>query len=74
MWHTWRTTPDGRNICILGIRENTEGPQPTAFIVNLLLKVFGEETFNLLLSVDRAHRSTVPKPSGKVLPCVVSDD
>uniref|UniRef100_A0A3Q2PUB8 L1 transposable element RRM domain-containing protein n=1 Tax=Fundulus heteroclitus TaxID=8078 RepID=A0A3Q2PUB8_FUNHE len=51
-----------QNIRIVGIPENTEGAKPTEFIAKLLLELFGEDNFQTPPSVDRAHRSSAPKP------------
>ena len=52
-----------QNIRIVGIPENAEGPRPSEFITSLLIDVLGENSFEKLPSVDRAHRSLAPKPA-----------
>lgn len=44
------------NIRIVGLPEKTEGRDPTKFVEQWLLQVFGKEAFTLLYSVERAHR------------------
>ena len=50
-------------IRIVGIKEDLEGPRPTEFISKLLLKIFGDESFNGAVPVEIAHRSSFPKPA-----------
>lgn len=57
------------NIRIIGLPENIEGPQPTAFIDTLLREIFGADAFPTSAIADRAHRiatankkATPPRP------------
>lgn len=56
------------NVRIIGIPEHTEGAHPTAFTEELLLKVFGKESFPKPPVVDRAHRSLAPVPKSNQPP------
>lgn len=56
-----------QNIRIVGIPENTEGPQPTEFISNLLFELFRQD-FSKPPKVDRAHRNVAQKPAGNERP------
>lgn len=44
------------NVHIVGLPEKTEGRDPTEFIENWLLEVFGKDAFTPLFAVERAHR------------------
>ncbi|RXN21014.1 putative transposase element L1Md-A101/L1Md-A102/L1Md-A2 [Labeo rohita] len=50
------------NVRIIGIPEQSEGTHPTTFMEELLLEVFGKESFAKPPVVDRAHRSLAPPP------------
>lgn len=50
------------NVRLIGIAENSEGPQPCKFFSQLLQDVFGRDIFPSPPELDRAHRSLAPKP------------
>jgi len=55
------------NIGIIGLPENIEGSQPTAFFSQLLFDVLGTDVLTSPPELDRAHRTLTakPGPSGK---------
>ena len=61
------------NIRLVGLPEDIEGPQPTAFFSQLLLEVFGEQTLTSAPELERAHRTLAakPGPGGKPRPVVM---
>ena len=50
------------NVCIIGLSENIEGSQPTAFFSQLLFDVLGTDFLTSPPELDRAHRSLTAKP------------
>lgn len=50
-----------QNLRIIGIPEDVENGNPTAFMASFFAEVLGEE-INSPLVLDRAHRSLAPKP------------
>lgn len=59
------------NVRIIGIPEHSEGTCLTTFMEELLLEVFGKESFAKPPVVDRAHRSPPPKPNQALRPFIV---
>lgn len=55
-----------QNIRIVGIPENLKGQRLSEFITKLLMEVLGEDNFEKVPSVDRAHRTLAPKPADSV--------
>lgn len=51
-----------QNIRIVGLPESVEGNRPTTFFSQFLFDMFGERVFPSPPELDRAHRSTAPKP------------
>lgn len=47
------------NVRIVGLPEDIEGPQPTAFFSQILLEVFGDNILTSPPELDRAHRRTL---------------
>lgn len=56
------------NVRVIGIPEGSEGTHPSAFIEEMLLEVFGDQSFAKKPEVDRAHRSLAPPPKANQAP------
>lgn len=56
------------NVCVIVIPEGSEGTHPSAFIEEMLLEVFGEQSFAKKPEVDRAPRSLAPPPKANQAP------
>lgn len=56
------------NVRIIGIPEHSEGARSTTFMEELLIEVFGKESFAKPPVVDRAHRSLAPPPKPNQAP------
>ncbi|KAL0149022.1 hypothetical protein M9458_055637 [Cirrhinus mrigala] len=52
-----------QNVQIIGLPELIESPRPTVFFSQLLVKIFGTEILASPPTLDKAHRSLVPKLS-----------
>ncbi len=50
------------NLRVLGVPENTEGPQPTSFMSNFFSELLGIDNSGALPLLDIAHRSLAPRP------------
>uniref|UniRef100_A0A3P9IAA9 L1 transposable element RRM domain-containing protein n=1 Tax=Oryzias latipes TaxID=8090 RepID=A0A3P9IAA9_ORYLA len=51
-----------QNLRVVGIKEETEGGNPSRFIAEFFSDVLGEENFESPVVIDRAHRTLAPKP------------
>lgn len=56
------------NIKIIGIPEQEEGGKPTEFIEALIPKLFGKDSFQSPVVIDRAHRTLRPPPTAGAKP------
>lgn len=54
------------NVRIVGLPEKVEGRDPTTYVENWLMELFGKNAFSPLFAVERAHRvpSRPPPPGG----------
>ncbi|KAJ3590341.1 hypothetical protein NHX12_008293 [Muraenolepis orangiensis] len=50
------------NLRIIGIPESIEGPRPTAFYSEVLVKMLGDQVLQTPPELDRAHRTLAAKP------------
>ncbi|KAJ3595055.1 hypothetical protein NHX12_004360 [Muraenolepis orangiensis] len=50
------------NLRIIGLPESIEGPRPTAFYSEVLVKLFGDQVLQTPPELDRAHRTLAAKP------------
>ncbi|KAJ3594916.1 hypothetical protein NHX12_004222 [Muraenolepis orangiensis] len=50
------------NLRIIGLPESIEGPQPTSFYSEVLVKMFGDQVLQTPPGLDRAHRTLAAKP------------
>uniref|UniRef100_A0A3Q3E4R0 Uncharacterized protein n=1 Tax=Labrus bergylta TaxID=56723 RepID=A0A3Q3E4R0_9LABR len=49
------------NICIIGVPESAEMPEPANFVSSLRREGFGPNAFEMPSIIDRAHRTAVPR-------------
>lgn len=56
------------NIHIVGLSVKSEGKDPTIFVENWLVEIFGREAFSPFFTVERAHRVPGRPPHREPLP------